>query len=242
MKLLIPSPKQFKSWTMLNRIGYVGAVIGIVVGSVQLTLWGIDVYKWLIPAPSKLSAQDLLTIDQHPTELQIIGVDKENYNTSDEMVTLTLKNMSTVTAKNVRVEFYNYRGKKTPNFDRYSNGYDGAGIDIRAGATHKFKVALLTNYGDFFNPENPAAPLLKVSTKIHSENPFELQKLACGVINGEIPPCTFDHSINSTIVDIRYGSIFGQKYNVLTQFYNSFLEGEVKLLPDLAMLASEDDA
>lgn len=240
MKIFIPSAKQFKSWTMLSRIGYVGAVIGIVVGTVQLTLWGIEVYKWIMPAPSKLSAQDLLTIDQHPTELEIIGVDKEKYNSSTEMVTFTIKNMSTVTAKNVRVNFYNYNGKKISDFDRYSNGYDGAGVDIRAGATRKFKVALLSNYGNFFNPENPEAPLLKVSTEIQSEKPFELQKLACGVINGEIPPCTFSYSIKSTIVDIRYGSIFGQKYSVLTQFYNSFLDGEVKLLPDLAMLVNGD--
>lgn len=242
MKFFIPSPRQFKSWTMLNRIGYVGAVIGIVVGTVQLSLWGMDIYQWLRPAPSKLSAQDLLIIDQHPTELQIMEVDKEKYKTGEEIVTFTIKNKSTVTAKNVRVDFYNYIGKKSPNIDRYSNGYNDMGVDIRAGATHKFKVALLSDYESFFNPEDPGASLLRVSTKIKSEKAFELQKLACGLINGEIPPCSFSYSIRSTIVDIRYGSVFGQKFNVLTQFYNSFLDSEVKFLPEMAMLGSEDAA
>lgn len=231
MKILIPSSKQFKSWTMLNRIGYVGAVVGIVVGAVQLTLWGIGIYQWLMPAPSKLSAQDLLTIDQHPTDLKVIAVGKEKINSNDEIVTFTIKNTSTVTAKNVRVNFYNYSGKKAPKFDRYSNGYNDTGIDIRAGATHTFNVALLSNYKKFFNPEDPGADLLSVSTKIQPEKTYELQKIACGVINGEIPPCTFKYLVRPTVVDIRYGSIFGQKYNVLAQFYNSFLDGEAKLLP-----------
>ena len=62
---------------MLNRIGYIGAAIGIFVGSVQLIIWTICIYQWLEPAPSKLSAQDLLTIDQNPTKLEIARVEKE---------------------------------------------------------------------------------------------------------------------------------------------------------------------
>ncbi|NJC38071.1 hypothetical protein GGR60_002625 [Xanthomonas arboricola] len=240
MKILIPSAKQFKSWTMLNRIGYVGAAIGIFVGSVQLIIWTIGVYQWLEPAPSKLSAQDLLTIDQNPTKLEITRVKKEKNSSSDELVTFTIKNTSNVTAKNVRVEFYNYESSKSPYGDEFANGYNGNGVDIRAGETRKYKVALLSDYEKFFNPDDSGAPLLRVSTEIQSERPFELEALACGVINGDIPPCTFSTSGRSTVVDIRYGSIFGQKYHVLTQFYNTFLKGEVKFLPKLTMRSSKD--
>lgn len=225
---------------MLNRICYVGAVLGIFVGSVQLTIWIIGVYQWLEPAPSKLSAQDLLTIDQNPTELEIVGVKKEKYNSNDELVTFTIKNTSTVTAKNVRVEFYNYNSNKSPYSDEFANGYNGTGIDIRAGETRKYKVALLSDYENFFNPDDPGSPLLRVSTEIQSKKPFELEAIVCGVINGEIPPCTFSYSGRSTVVDIRYGSIFGQQYHVLTQFYNNFLKGEVKLLPNLTIRSSKD--
>ncbi|WP_233968878.1 hypothetical protein [Pectobacterium polaris] len=227
---------------MLNRIGYVGAVLGIFVGSVQLILWAIGVYQWLEPAPSKLSAQDLLTIDQNPTELEIVGVEKEKYNSNDELVTFTIKNTSTVTAKNVRVEFYNYNSNKYPYSDEFASGYNGTGVDIRAGETRKYKIALLSDYENFFNPDDPGAPLLRVSTEIQPKQPFELEAIACGVINGEIPPCTFSSSGRSTVVDIRYGSIFGQKYHVLTQFYNTFLKGEVKLLPNLVMRSNKDAA
>lgn len=225
---------------MLSRIGYVGAVLGIFVGSVQTTLWVIDVYQWLEPPPSKLSAQDLLTIDQNPTELEIVGVEKEKYSANDELVTFTIKNTSNVTAKNVRVDFYNYYSIKSPYTGEFSSDDNGTGVDIRAGETRKYKVALLSDYEKFFNPDDPGAPLLRVSTEIQSEKPLELQAIVCGVINGEIPPCTFSYSGSSTFVDIRYGSIFGQKYHVLTQFYNNFLKGEVKVLPKLAMSSSKD--
>ena len=65
---------------------------------------------------------------------------------------------------------------------------------------------------------------MKVSTDINPKNPFELQNTVCG----DAASCSFNLNGNSTVVNIRYGSIFGQKYGLLTQFYNTFLDGEVR--------------
>lgn len=237
---LIPKREQFKKWTMPTKVSYIAGVVGIIYAIIQGSLWINDVYQWTQPAPSKLSAQDQLIIDMNPTELEIIGVGKEKNSPAGEMVTFSIKNKSSVTAKNVRVYFYNYKGKKLLSDDKYSNGLNNTGIDIRAGETHKFKIALLDTYENFFNPDNPGAQLLKVSTKTQSETTSDLQAIVCGKINGEIPPCVFSYSTRSTVVDIRYGSIFGQRYHVLTQFYNDFLKGKVEFLPKPITFSGED--
>lgn len=238
--LLIPSREQFKKWTMPTRVSFIAAVFGIPIALIQSSLWIKDIYQWLQPAPLKLSAQDLLVIDKNPTKLDIVAVEKEKYSPTDEMVTISIKNSSNVTAKNVRVDFYNYHSKRFTNDDKYSNGINGSGVDISAGETRKYKIASLNTYKNFFNPEAPGAQLLNVSKKNQSATTPELQAIVCGKTNGEIAPCDFSYSTRSTVVDIKYGSIFGQRYHVLTQFYNEFLNGDVKFLPSLEAPLSED--
>jgi hypothetical protein len=235
VKLLIPTKEQFKKWTMLSRMGYIAAVVGIPVGLVQLVLWAIGLVQWLGPSPTTLSAQDLLIIDKNPTKLEITGVEKEKYGTKYEIVTFSIKNTSTVTAKNVRVAFYNYEFRKFTHNDRFSNGYNDSGVDIGAGETRKYKIASINNYEHFFNPDYPGAPLIRVSTTLQSNKLTDIREIACGKINGEVPLCSFSYSTSSTIVDVRYGSIFGQKYHVLTQLYNDFLDGEVTFQSDLML-------
>lgn len=217
---------------MLNRIGYLAGVVGLIVGITQLFLWSSDVYSWLKPAPKKLSAADLLVIDQHPTELKLVKISRENIN-SDQFLSIYLKNTSTVTAKNAQLTFYNHKGLKYPYGQELTNLYDGSKTDIRAGATQKYTIASVKNYESFFGPSTPNAKLLRASTTIQSEKPFELEEIVCGRKNGGIASCSFNADGNSTILDIKYGSIFEQKYSTLTQFYNTFLNGEVKYLPDL---------
>ena len=223
MKSLIPTKKQFLGWTMLSRIGYIAAVIGISVGAIQLTLWGFDVYQWSKPTPKVLSNSDKLLIDQNPTKLEIKNVRIEKYDSKRDIVIFELLNSSTVTAKNVRVDFYNHRNEKS----NYSGGMryidSGDGINIPAGESRSYRVAYKKDYETFFNPNNPGEKLLKVSKEINSKNPFELQAMVCG----DATSCSFNSTGNSTIVSIRYGSIFGHKYTVLTQFYNTFLDGDV---------------
>ncbi len=224
MKLLIPSKKQFLSWSMLNRMGYVAAAIGIPVGVLQLFLWGIDAYRWSQPSPLILSVADKLLIDQNPTKLEIEKVSVEQYDSKRDMVVFTLKNPSTVTAKNVRVDFYNHLSQKSS----YSQGLryvdSGSGIDIPAGELRSYRVAFMEDYEIFFNPTSPGGQLLKVSKDINPKDPFELQRMVCS----NATPCYFNSNGNSTVVRIKYGSIFGQKYGLLTQFYNTFLDGEVR--------------
>lgn len=107
---------------MPTRVSFIAAVFGIPIALIQSSLWIKDIYQWLQPAPLKLSAQDLLVIDKNPTKLDIISVEKEKYSPTDEMVTISIKNSSNVTAKNVRVVFYNYNSKRFTNDDGYSNG------------------------------------------------------------------------------------------------------------------------
>ncbi len=220
---------QSKSLGLNRKINHIAAIVGILVAIIQVTLWGIDLYKWAQPSVDKLSPSDLLVIDQNPTNIEIVQAEKLAVDKDGESIFFTLRNNSNVTAKNVRVSFYNYKGDKSPYHDRFTNDNDG--IDIPAGENKSYKVAFISDYEKFFNPENPGAKLLKVSTKINSEKPFELQAIACGVENGEISPCSFNSSGRSTIVDIKYRSIFGQTYQTLTQFYNIFLDGEISYLP-----------
>ncbi|CAH7427699.1 conserved hypothetical protein [Vibrio chagasii] len=223
MKLLVPTKKQFLGWTMLNRLGYIAAVIGIPVSVIQLSLWSLDAYQWLQPGPRILTAADKLIIDQNPTKLEIDSVSIEKYDSQRDMVVFTLRNPSTVTAKNVRVDFYNHKNEKS----QYSEGLryidSGSGVDIPAGQTRSYRVAYKEAYERFFNPTDPGEELLKVSKHINAKNPFELQNIVCG----DASTCSFNSNGNSTIVNIKYGSIFGQKYGLLTQFYNTFLDGKV---------------
>ena len=151
----------------------------------------------------------------------------KEYDSNNKIVVFKLKNDSKVTAKNVSVDFYNYLNKKSlfTKGIRYLD--NGTGIDIPAGETRAYKVAYLKDYEDFFNPDSPGSRLLRVSKDVNLHNPFELNAIACGVIDGEIPTCSYSSSGRSTIVSIKYGSIFGQKYKFITQFYNNFLDGEV---------------
>ncbi|CAK1692133.1 SMODS-associating 2TM beta-strand rich effector domain-containing protein [Vibrio crassostreae] len=223
MKLLVPTKKQFLGWTMLNRLGYIAAVVGIPVSMIQLSLWSLDAYQWLQPGPQVLTAADKLIIDQNPTKLEIDSVSIEKYDSQRDMVVFTLRNPSTVTAKNVRVDFYNHKNEKS----QYSKGLryidSGSGIDIPAGQTRSYRVAYKEEYERFFNPTDPGEELLKVSKHINAKNPFELQNIVCG----DASTCSFNSNGNSTIVNIKYGSIFEQKYGLLTQFYNTFLDGKV---------------
>jgi len=227
LKPLTPS---FRKRSTLNKIVLGGALLA---GAILLSIWANDTYQWLQPAPPKLSAQDLLSIDQHPTDLKVLSVEKGKHGINNGFVIFTIKNTSTVTAKNVRVNFYNYNSNKSP----YS-GPPGRGADIPAGKTREYKVAILGDYKKFFNPGDPGAPLLKVSTKIQSVRFFALEPIVCGTANDEALPCFFSSTIRPTVVDISYGSIFGQKHHVLTQFHNAFLIGEVKFQPMLASPSS----
>lgn len=223
LRLLIPTKKQFLSWTMLHRLGYISAVIGIPVCVIQLILWGIDAYYWLQPAPQILSVSDRLTIDQNPTRLEIDNVSIEKYDSQRDVVVFKLRNPSTVTAKNVRVDFYNNKYEKS----KYSKGLryvdTGHGIDIPAGQARTYRVAYKEDYERFFNPSDPGEQLLKVSKDINAKIPLELKNTICG----DVSSCSFNTNGNSTIVNIKYGSIFGQKYGLITQFYNTFLDGEI---------------
>lgn len=216
---------------MLNRLGYIAAVIGIpaaivgiIVGVIQLTLWGVDVYKWYQPSPQHLTAADKLIIDQNPTKLEIADIAIEKHDSKRDMVILTLFNPSSVTAKNVRVDFYNNKNEKSPYNEGLHHVDGGDGINIPAGETRSYRIAYKKDYESFFNPMDPGEPLLKVSKEINPKNPFELHNIVCGMATS----CSFNSNRNSTIVNIRYGSIFGQKFKVLTQFYNTFLDGEVR--------------
>lgn len=223
IKLLIPQKKQFLKWTILNRTGYIAAVIGIPVGSIQLILWAWGIYQWYQPAPQILTAADKLVIDQNPTKLEIADVSIEEYDSKRDMIVFKLRNPSKVTAKNVRVDFYNHLNEKSP----YSEGLryidSGNGIDIPAGQIHSYRVAFKNDYENFFNPKDSGGKLLKVSKEINPKNPFELHNIVCG----DASSCYFNSNGNSTVVNIKYGSIFGQKYRFLTQFYNTFLDGEI---------------
>lgn len=223
MKLLIPTKNQFYKWTIPTRIGYIAAVIGISVGGIQLCLWGGEIYKWSQPAPQILTAADKLVIDQNPTNLEIADVFIENFDSKHDMIVLTLKNPSTVTAKNVRIDFYNNLDRKSPYSEGLRHIDSGSGIDIPAGQTLSYRVAFLNDYENFFNPQAPGKKLIKVSKDINIQNPFELHNIVCG----DSSSCSFSSNTISTIVNIKYGSIFDQRYRLLTQFYNTFLDGKI---------------
>ncbi|MFT4776915.1 MAG: hypothetical protein ACI9B7_001289 [Oleispira sp.] len=220
MKLLIPTKKQFLGW----NISYIAAAIGIPVAVIQAILWGVGAYQWSQPSPQILKAADKLIIDQNPTNLEIENIAIEKYDSKRDMVVFTLRNPSKVTAKNVRVDFYNDSSEKSP----YSEGLryvdSGSGIDIPAGQIRTYRVAFKKVYEKFFNPKGPDGKLIKVSKDINSKDPFELKNTVCG----EAASCSFNSNSNSTVVNIKYGSIFGQKYRLLTQFYNTFLDGKVR--------------
>lgn len=224
MKLLIPTKKQFLKWTMLSRLGYLAAVIGIPVCSIQLTIWGWEVYQWSQPGPQILTAADKLIIDQNPTNLEILNVTIEESDSKRDMIVFTLRNPSTVTAENVRVDFYNYLGEKSPHSEGIRYIDNGRGIDIPSGQTRSYRVAFKEEYEKFFNPKDPSEPLLKVSKSVNRKDPFELQNTICG----NASTCSYNSKGNSTVVNVKYGSIFGQKYGLLTQFYNTFLDGEIQ--------------
>lgn len=223
LKLLFPTKNQFKKWTMLSRVSYIAAAIGIPVTAIQLSLWAWGAYQWIQPAPQVLTAADKLLIDQNPTKLEIADVAIEKYDSKREMIVFKLKNPSRVTAKNVRVNFYNHNSEKSP----YSEGIryidSGSGIDIPAGEIRSYRVAFKNDYENFFSPNFIDKKLLKVSTEIDSKNPFELNYVVCKNTSS----CSFSSIINSTVVSIKYGSIFGQKYGLYAQFYNTFLDGKV---------------
>lgn len=217
---------------MPTRVGYLAAVATIITLTIQIPVWGFGVYSWLQDAPPKLSAVDKLVIDQNPTKIVISGVSKEPVGPNKEAVFLTLANNSTVTARNVRVYLYNHLSSRVSIAEPFANGLEGSGVSIPAGESRRYRISDVDDYENLFNPENPESSLLRVSTEVQDEAPFELATLACGVDQWGVRPCEFDSTGLSTVVNLRYGSIFGQKYNVLTQFYNTFLKGEVRYLPD----------
>lgn len=230
--MLIPTKKQFLGWTMPTRVGYLAAIATFITFAIQIPDWGYRVYSWLQDAPPKLSAADKLVIDQNPTKVTITGVSKKPVGPNKEAVFLTLTNNSKVTARNVRVYLYNHLGTRVSTAEPFTNGMEGSGVSIHAGESRQYRLSDVSDYENLFNPETPGASLLRVSTQVQDEAPFELATLACGVDQWGVRPCEFDSTGLSTIVNLRYGSIFGQKYNVLTQFYNTFLKGEVRYLPD----------
>lgn len=223
MKLLLPTKKQFQKWNMLNRMGYIAAFIGIPVAITQLVLWISSTYQWLESAPKILTVADKLLIDSNPTNLEIADVSIQKYDSKRDVIVFTLVNPSSVTAKNVRVDFYNYESEKSPFSEGMRYVDSGDGIDIPAGKMRSYKVAFKSDYENFFNPNNPSEELLGVSKNITHKNPFELNNIVCGNASS----CFFESNRNSTAVSIKYGSIFGQKYGLYTQFYNIFLDGEV---------------
>jgi hypothetical protein len=233
LKLLIPSAKRFKSWNMIGRMSYVGIVMGMFVGFIQLSIWGVGIYDWTQPAPDTLSAGDKLLIDQNPTKLEMVGVIREPYDNRGDVIALSIRNSSTVTARNVKVVFYNHEGIKSPYFDEVSELQNGNGIQIRAGETEKYIIAFVKDYEMFFNPSSPRDRLIGVSININTENPFEEGAVVCGTSKNSLVPCKYRAVGLSTVVHIKFGSIFGYKYNILTQFYNRFLDGEIEFLPSL---------
>lgn len=216
---------------MPTRVGYLAAVVTIITLAIQIPVWGFGLYSWLQDAPPKLSAADKLVIDQNPTKVVISGVSKKPVGPNKEAVFLTLTNNSNVTARNVRIYLYNQLGSRVSIAETFANGLEGSGVSIPAGESRRYRISDVDDYENIFNSENPGFSLL-VSTVVQDEAPFELATLARGDDQWGVRPCQFDSTGLSTIVNLRYGSIFGQKYNVLTQFYNTFLKGEVYYLPD----------
>lgn len=213
---------------MPTRVGYIAAIVGIIGFSIQISIWGYGAYMWLQPAPTQLSAADLLVIDQNPTKVMVTNVSIDSAESIDgQSVFLTLTNKSSVTAKNVRLDIYNHLGAWVPLSEPFANGYKGAGDDIPAGESRRYRIASIAEYAKLFNPKDPRSKLLRVSTKIQDENSFELSAVVCGTQDGDTGSCAFNSKELSTVVRLRYGSIFGQKCELLTQFYNTFLEGKV---------------
>lgn len=228
--MLVPNKVEFLGWNTLQRIGYLAGVAAVVTFFVQISIWAYGVNKWSQDPPSEISAADKLVIDQNPTKVDISDVSKEPFGSNKEAVFLTLKNRSSVTARNVRIYLYNHEGSKMPIAEPFANGPEGTGVGIPAGENRRYRIGYVDEYEKIFYPEQRHASLLRVSTKFQDEAPFELETLACGVDEWGVRPCTFRSTGISTLVNIRYGSIFGQKYNTLTQFYNTFLIGEVDFL------------
>ncbi|MGT0149532.1 hypothetical protein ACT691_06955 [Vibrio metschnikovii] len=101
---------------------------------------------------------------------------------------------------------------------RYIDSADG--INIPAGESRSYRVAYKKDYETFFNPDNPGEGIKGVK-EINSKIHLSYKQLCVVMLH-------LAHSIRlaiPTIVSIRYGSIFGHKYTVLTQFYNTFLDG-----------------
>ena len=234
LRLIIPSKKQFNRWTILKRVAYLASLVAVIGFAIKILTWSYGVYTWFQPAPANLSPADLLIIDQNPTSVEITNISIESLGTGSEAVFLTLTNNSSVTARNVQVYLYNHLGAKLAVAEPFANGYKGGGMDIAANMNRRYKIGSLQEYERSFNLKDPNARLLRVSTQPQDLQPFELQALACGYKQGRIRPCAFGLVDRSTLVDLRYGSIFGQKYAALTQFYNTFLQGKVEYLPDLS--------
>lgn len=106
----------------------------------------------------------------------------------------------------------------------YPNGYNGYGVDISAGATRTYRIAAVSKYTDLFYPANRNAKLVYVSTKLQSALPADILTNVCATAGQSADDCDVSTEGISTVVSIRYGSIFGQKYSTLTQFYNTFLK------------------
>jgi hypothetical protein len=229
LSLLIPSKKQFMGWNLPTRFAYIVGVVAIATFVIQTSIWGYALYHWMKPAPSHISAADLLVIDQHPTKVAIANVTIDTDGGGDEkFVFLTVTNRSSVTAKNVRLDFYSHVGAKVDAIEPFANGYEASGVDIPAGDSRRYKIASVKAYAKLFNPGHADSTLLRVSTKIQDEEPHEFEDIVCGPQGKGSDPCAFDVTGVSTVVRVRYGSIFGEKHLLLTQFYNTFLVGQRK--------------
>lgn len=223
---IIPSQRQWKGWGLPGRAAYVAAVLGIPVAVVQLSIWGYDAYRYFQPAPQNVDLAKVRTQKQQvDANLKItdVGIGPA-YDRARKYVYIAITNVSPTAAKSVRVDFYNYLGKSVSVSPLLSSEASNDDVDIAAGATKQFRVAQLEDYAKLFAPHLFSSELLSVSTSLKAQTPSGISQSICATQLNESNLCSFNTKWLSTIVRIRYGSMFSKEHVLLTQYYNTFLE------------------
>jgi hypothetical protein len=174
------------------------------------------------------SNQEALIKDQNPTILTLHAISLKNYWESEEpYVVATLKNTSSVSAKNIEVTFWKETDSEIKSDDIIYSKYHIKNLIIRAGEEHDFPIAPISKYVNIINPSSDPSSLIDFRTGSSKNAKEDLRAKLCGDLN-RLSYCNFKTVSRATFVVMKYNSIFRDQIEKATGFSNIFLAGEIQ--------------
>jgi hypothetical protein len=181
--------------------------------------------------PEKISFQDRLIRDQHPTKLVVDRFSIVNLLGSNESyVVAIIKNNSDVSAEKVMVHFFASSGVEVTDLSAVNTLYVPKNLTIKAGQEQIIPISPVSKYVSTIYPKILNSNLLDFSKIYISNITFDQQNTICkSSPQVTTANCSYTLKQVPTVVQLKYSSIFDEKITDIGLMVN-VLAYDVKIL------------